>query len=189
MEEGLTQLGYQQLNKTYFDTLNISIGNVSMDNIRTFSEDVKMNFNYIDEKTLSISIDEKDDLNNINEILKVFANSCNISDSQNLIAEVLSGDYTKAEARIPEKLYRTSSFLEHKVFNSYQSETEMIRYIKSLENKDLSLTHSMIPLGSCTMKLNAASQLFPLSWAEFGNLHPFAPAHQARGYHIMFHEL
>jgi len=189
LEEGLMQLGYQQLNKTYFDTLHISIGNVSMDNIRTFSEDAKMNFNYIDEKTLSISIDEKDDLNNINEILKVFANSCNISDSQNLIAEVLNGDYTKAEARIPKKLYRTSSFLEHEVFNSYQSETEMMRYIKSLENKDLSLTHSMIPLGSCTMKLNAASQLFPLSWAEFGNLHPFAPAHQARGYHIMFHEL
>ena len=189
LEEGLTQLGYQQLNKTYFDTLNISIGNVSMDNIRTFSEDAKMNFNYIDEKTLSISIDEKDDLNNINEILKVFANSCNISDSQNLIAEVLNGDYTKAEARIPEKLYRTSYFLEHEVFNSYQSETEMMRYIKSLENKDLSLTHSMIPLGSCTMKLNAASQLFPLSWTEFVNLHPFAPAHQARGYHIMFHEL
>ena len=189
LEEGLTQLGYQQLNKTYFDTLNIFIGNVSMDNIRTFSEDLKMNFNYIDEKTLSISIDEKDDLNNINEILKVFANSCNISDAQNLITEVLSGDYAKAEARIPEKLYRTSSFLEHEVFNSYQSETEMMRYIKSLENKDLSLTHSMIPLGSCTMKLNAASQLFPLSWAEFGNLHPFAPAHQARGFHIMFHEL
>ena len=189
LEEGLTQLGYQQLNKTYFDTLNISIGNVSMDNIRTFSEDAKMNFNYIDEKTLSISIDEKDDLNNINEILKVFANSCNISDSQNLIAEVLSGDYIKAEARIPEKLYRTSSFLEHEVFNSYQSETEMMRYIKRLENKDLSLTHSMIPLGSCTMKLNAASQLFPLSWEEFGNLHPFAPVYQARGYHIMFHEL
>ncbi len=189
LEEGLTQLGYKQLNKTYFDTLNIFIGNVSMENIRTFSEDAKMNFNYIDEKTLSISIDEKDDLNNINEILKVFANSCNISDSQNLIAEVLSGDYTKAEARIPEKLYRTSSFLEHEVFNSYQSEMGMMRYIKSLENKDLSLTHSMIPLGSCTMKLNAASQLFPLSWAEFGNLHPFAPAHQARGFHIMFHEL
>ena len=189
LEEGLTQLGYQQLNKTYFDTLNISIGNVSMDNIRTFSEDAKMNFNYIDEKTLSISIDEKDDFGNINDILKVFAKSCNHSDSDNLIKEVLSGDYTKAEARIPEKLYRKSTFLEYEVFNSYQSETGMMRYIKSLENKDLSLTHSMIPLGSCTMKLNAASELFPLSWAEFSNLHPFAPAHQARGYHIMFHEL
>ena len=189
LAQGLTQMGYQPLNKTYFDTLKISVTNVSMDNIRTYAEDAKMNFNYIDEKTLSISIDEKDDLANINDILKVFAKSCNHSDSDNLISEVLSGDYAKAEARIPEKLYRTSTFLEHEVFNSYQSETGMMRYIKSLENKDLSLTHSMIPLGSCTMKLNAATQLFPLSWAEFSNLHPFAPAHQARGYHIMFHEL
>ena len=189
LAQGLTQMGYQPLNKTYFDTLKIAIGNVSMDNIRTYAEDAKMNFNYIDEKTLSISIDEKDDLGNINDILKVFAKSCNHSDSDNLISEVLSGDYNKAEARIPEKLYRTSTFLEHEVFNSYQSETGMMRYIKSLENKDLSLTHSMIPLGSCTMKLNAATQLFPLSWEEFSNLHPFAPAHQARGYYIMFHEL
>ena len=189
LAQGLTQMGYQPLNKTYFDTLKISVTNVSMDNIRTYAEDAKMNFNYIDEKTLSISIDEKDDLANINDILKVFAKSCNHSDSDNLISEVLSGDYAKAEARIPEKLYRTSTFLEHEVFNSYQSETGMMRYIKSLENKDLSLTHSMIPLGSCTMKLNAATQLFPLSWEEFSNLHPFAPAHQARGYHIMFHEL
>jgi glycine dehydrogenase len=189
LAEGLSQLGYKQLNNTYFDTLKIVIGNASMQNIRTYAEDAKMNFNYIDERTLSISIDEKDDLSNINDILKVFAKSCNYADSDNLIAEVLSGDYTEAEARIPETLYRKSSFLEHDVFNSYHSETEMMRYIKSLENKDLSLTHAMIPLGSCTMKLNAASQLFPLSWAEFGNLHPFAPAHQARGYHIMFHEL
>ncbi|OUV69917.1 MAG: glycine dehydrogenase (aminomethyl-transferring) [Flavobacteriales bacterium TMED123] len=189
LAEGLSQLGYKQLNNTYFDTLKIVIGNASMQNICTYAEDAKMNFNYIDERTLSISIDEKDDLSNINDILKVFAKSCNYADSDNLIAEVLSGDYTETEARIPETLYRKSSFLEHDVFNSYHSETEMMRYIKSLENKDLSLTHAMIPLGSCTMKLNAASQLFPLSWAEFGNLHPFAPAHQARGYHIMFHEL
>ncbi len=189
LAEGLTQLGYYQINKNYFDTLQISIGNVSMDNIRTYSEDSKMNFNYIDDKTLSISIDEKDDLSNINDILEVFAKSCNHSDSENLISEVLSSDYTLAKAHIPEKLYRTTSFLNHKVFNSYHSETAMMRYIKSLERKDLSLTHAMIPLGSCTMKLNAASELFPLSWASFGNLHPFAPAHQARGYHIMFHEL
>ena len=110
LAQGLTQMGYQPLNKTYFDTLKIAIGNVSMDNIRTYAEDAKMNFHYIDEKTLSISIDEKDDLANINDILKVFAKSCNHSDSANLISEVLSGDYTKAEARIPEKLYRTSTF-------------------------------------------------------------------------------
>ena len=187
--EGLTQLGYHQLNSSYFDTIQISIGNVSMENIRTYSEDAKMNFNYIDDKTLSISIDEKDDLNNINDILEVFAKSCNHSDSENLIKEVLQSDYLKAKSPIPENLYRKSLFLQDKVFNSYHSETEMMRYIKKLEKKDLTLTHSMIPLGSCTMKLNAASELFPLSWSEFNNLHPFAPSNQARGYHIMFHEL
>ena len=189
LAEGLTQLGYHQLNPIYFDTLQISVGNVSMENIKTYAEDAKINFNYINDDTLSISIDEKDDLSNINDILEVFAKSCNHSDSEDLITEVLSGDYAEATARIPDSLYRTSTFMQHDVFNKYHSETDMMRYIKSLENKDLSLTHSMIPLGSCTMKLNAASELFPLSWSEFGNLHPFAPAHQARGYHIMFHEL
>ena len=189
LSEGLTQLGYHQLNSSYFDTLQISIGNVSMENIKTYAEDAKINFNYIDDDILSISIDEKDDLSNINDILEVFAKSCNHSDSEDLIKEVLSGDYTEATARIPDALYRKSTFMQHDVFNQYHSETDMMRYIKSLEIKDLSLTHSMIPLGSCTMKLNAASELFPLSWSEFGNLHPFAPANQARGYHIMFHEL
>ena len=189
LAEGLTQLSYHQLNTNYFDTLKIGIGNVSMENIKTYAEDAKINLNYIDDETLSISIDEKDDLENINDILEVFAKSCNHSDSADLIKEVLSGDYTEATAKIPEALYRKSSFMQHEVFNKYHSETEMMRYMKSLENKDLSLTHSMIPLGSCTMKLNAASELFPLSWSEFGNLHPFAPSHQARGYHIMFHEL
>ncbi|MEC7645998.1 MAG: aminomethyl-transferring glycine dehydrogenase [Bacteroidota bacterium] len=189
LSEGLTQLGYHQLNTIYFDTLKIAVGNVSMENIKTYAEDAKVNFNYIDDETLSISIDEKDDLDNINDILEIFAKSCNHSDAVDLIDEVLSGDYTQAIARIPDVLYRKSSFMDHEVFNKYHSETDMMRYIKSLENKDLSLTHAMIPLGSCTMKLNAASELFPLSWSEFGNLHPFVPAHQSRGYHIMFHEL
>ena len=189
LSQGLTQLGYHQINKTYFDTLLIRVGNVSMENINTYAEDAKINFNYIDEKTLSISVDEKDDLSNINDILDVFAKSCNHSDSKNLIEEVLKGDYDEAYNRIPEELYRTSDYMTNEVFNKYHSETEMMRYIKRLENKDLSLTHSMISLGSCTMKLNAASELLPLSWTELGNIHPFVPSHQARGYHIMFHEL
>jgi glycine dehydrogenase len=189
LSEGLTQLGYHQINKTYFDTLLIRVGNVSMENINTYAEDAKINFNYIDEKTLSISVDEKDDLSNINDILDVFAKSCNHTDSKNLIEEVLKGDYDEAYNRIPEELYRTSDYMTNEVFNKYHSETEMMRYIKRLENKDLSLTHSMISLGSCTMKLNAASELLPLSWTELGNIHPFVPSHQARGYHIMFHEL
>lgn len=189
LAEGLTQLGYHQINKTYFDTILINIGNVSMENINTYAEDAKMNFNYIDESTLSISLDEKDDLSNVNDILEVFAKSCNHSDSKNLIKEVLQGDYYEAYNKIPEKLYRNSKYMQHEVFNSYHSETEMMRYIKRLENKDLSLIHSMISLGSCTMKLNSASELLPLSWTELGNIHPFVPSHQARGYHIMFHEL
>jgi glycine dehydrogenase len=189
LTEGLEQLGYKQLNKNYFDTILVNINDVSIDTLKVFAEDAKMNFNYIDDKHLSISIDEKDGLQNINDILKVFAKSCNHSDPSELIKNVLNGNYTDANSFIPKELYRESAFLQHDVFNTYHSETEMMRYIKRLENKDLALNHSMIPLGSCTMKLNAAAELFPLSWSEFSNIHPFAPINQARGYHIMFHEL
>ena len=189
LSDGLSQLGYKQLNKNYFDTILIDTHEVSMDTLKVFAEDAKMNFNYIDENQLSISIDEKDDINNINDILLVFAKSCNHPDPTELIKNVLKGSYTEANSFIPHELYRQSSFMQHEVFNSFHSETEMMRYIKRLENKDLALNFSMIPLGSCTMKLNAATQLFPLSWAEFSNIHPFAPINQARGYHIMFHEL
>jgi glycine dehydrogenase len=130
--------------------------------LKIFAEDAKTNFHYIDDKHLSISLDEKDNVQNINDILQVFAKSCNHSDPDGLIAELLSGDYLEADSFIPDGLYRESEYMQHSVFNTYHSETEMMRYIKRLENKDLSLNHSMIPLGSCTMKLNAASELFPL---------------------------
>ena len=189
LTEGLKQLGYKQLNKNYFDTILVNINDVSIDTLKVFAEDAKMNFNYIDDKHLSISIDEKDGLQNINDILTVFAKSCNHSDPTELIKNVLRGNYTDANSFIPKELYRESPYMQHEVFNTYHSETEMMRYIKRLENKDLALNHSMIPLGSCTMKLNAAAELFPLSWSEFSNIHPFAPINQARGYQIMFHEL
>ena len=162
---------------------------MSIDTLKVFAEDAKMNFNYIDDKHLSISIDEKDGLQNINDILTVFAKSCNHSDPSELIKNLLSGNYIDANSFIPKELYRESPYMQHEVFSTYHSETEMMRYIKKLENKDLALNHSMIPLGSCTMKLTAAAELFPLSWSEFSNIHPFAPINQARGYQIMFHEL
>ena len=189
LSEGLSQLGYTQINKNYFDTIQINIGNVNIDTLKVFAEDAKTNFNYIDDKNVSISLDEKDNIQNINDILNVFAKSCNHSDPEGLIQTVLTGDYLEAENFIPDGLYRESDFMQQEVFNTYHSETDMMRYIKRLENKDLALNHSMIALGSCTMKLNAASELFPLSWSEFGNIHPFVPINQARGYQIMLHEL
>ena len=180
-------LGYKQLNSNYFDTLLIHTGDVTIDTIKVFAQDAKMNFNFIDEKHISISLDEKDQLSNLNDIIEVFAKSANKSDFPQLNSE---DDFDHdLSLMIDKSIVRTSSFMQHKIFNSYHSETEMMRYIKRLENKDLALNHSMIPLGSCTMKLNAASELFPLSWSEFSNIHPFVPLNQVRGYQIMFHEL
>jgi len=187
LAEGLKQLGFHQLNDNYFDTLLVSIGNVEMSTILEYADQAKMNFNLIDDKHVSISVDEKDDIDSIKNILEVFAKSCSHSDSSNLIDEVINRTHVKNN--ISDSLVRTSSFMQHDIFNKYHSETEMMRYIKSLENKDFSLTNSMIPLGSCTMKLNAATQLFALSWPEFNNIHPFAPTNQAMGYQQIFEEI
>ena len=146
-----------------------------------------MNFNIIDNQYLSISIDEKDDIDTIKDILEIFALSSGHKDSENLINEVI---YLNIKSEnLDNNLLRTSKFMQHAIFNKYHSETDMMRYIKSLENKDFSLTSSMIALGSCTMKLNAASELFSLSWPEFNNIHPYAPVEQAKGYQIIFKEL
>jgi glycine dehydrogenase len=158
-----------------------------MSTILEYADQAKMNFNLIDDKHVSISVDEKDDIDSIKNILEVFAKSCSHSDSSNLIDEVINRTHVKNN--ISDSLVRTSSFMQHDIFNKYHSETEMMRYIKSLENKDFSLTNSMIPLGSCTMKLNAATQLFALSWPEFNNIHPFAPTNQAMGYQQIFEEI
>ncbi|MBL31510.1 MAG: glycine dehydrogenase (aminomethyl-transferring) [Flavobacteriales bacterium] len=187
LSRALQELGYEQINTSFFDTILIQTGEISIQSIKVYAEDAKMNFNYISDNTLSISIDEKDDIQNIEDILKVFIKAKNCPNEDKILREITQIDHQKNN--IPDQLVRTSEFLNYDVFNSYHSETELMRYIKSLENKDLSLTHSMIPLGSCTMKLNAAAELFSLSSSDFSNIHPFAPLNQARGYHILFHEL
>ena len=187
LAEGLKQLGYHQKNKNFFDTIKIKLGNVNIENVIQYSDAKQVNFNIIDNQYLSISIDEKDDIDTIKDILEIFALSSGHKDSENLINEVI---YLNIKSEnLDNNLLRTSKFMQHAIFNKYHSETDMMRYIKSLENKDFSLTSSMIALGSCTMKLNAASELFSLSWPEFNNIHPYAPVEQAKGYQIIFKEL
>ena len=187
LAEGLKQLGYHQKNTNFFDTIKIKLGNVNIENIIKHSDSKEVNFNIINDEYLSISIDEKDDIDTIKDILEIFALSSGHKDSENLINEVISLNIQSEN--LDNNLLRTSKFMQHAIFNKYHSETDMMRYIKSLENKDFSLTSSMIALGSCTMKLNAASELFSLSWPEFNNIHPYAPVEQAKGYQTIFKEL
>ncbi|MCD4772698.1 MAG: aminomethyl-transferring glycine dehydrogenase, partial [Bacteroidales bacterium] len=171
----IEKYGFKQLNKYFFDTLEISLPeNVGINNIKKLALENEINFRYTDKNTVGISIDETTDINDIKDILKVFASANK--------KEFIDFDQVKTNSSIPENLKRTTDYLTHTVFNSYHSETDMMRYLKKLENRDISLNRSMIPLGSCTMKLNAAAELFALSWPEFANIHPYVPVDQAEGY-------
>ncbi len=184
---GLTQnlakkikaLGYELVNDTYFDTLSVGVKNT--DALQEIALTNEVNFFYTNGQ-VHISLDETTSLEDVNLIATIFAKAKNTA----FVDVVLNGH---REAIIPNALVRSSAYLTHPVFNSYHTETKMMRYIKRLENKDLSLTHSMIPLGSCTMKLNAATQLIPVSWEAFANIHPFAPLDQTKGYQKIFTEL
>lgn len=183
LDNELRKLGINQVNNNYFDTLKISLGSdKEQERIKNIALENKVNFRYINSTTIGISLSEVDTLEDIKLILKIFSSALNIKFDENLIDISFYKDF-------PEPLKRKSSYLTHPVFNSYYSETEMMRYIKNLEKKDLSLTTSMISLGSCTMKLNAATELIPLSWSEFSDLHPFVPLDQAEGYLLLFKEL
>ena len=179
---GLTQLGYKQNVKNIFDTLEIELpANVKIEDIRSIALAKEINFNYKTNGTIGISTDELTTLSNINNIIEIFAEAAGKSAAKIDTIEVTN--------TIPENLKRKSEYLTDKVFNVFHSETEMMRYIKRLERKDIALNHSMISLGSCTMKLNAATEMLPLSWVEFGNIHPFVPAEQAKGYLTLISEL
>ena len=140
----------------------------------------EVNFLYIDEETISIAVNEATSLKDLNQIIAIFSE---------VVGKEIEPIVELINTSIIDGVERTSSFLENKVFNSYHSETELMRYIKKLERKDLALNHSMISLGSCTMKLNAASEMLPLSQANWGNIHPFVPIEQAEGYQIVLREL
>jgi glycine dehydrogenase len=171
----------QDAGSTFFDTLAVALGNKLAANIIKIAEAHRMNFRVIDDHTLGISLDETTSESDVAEIWQVF--------NGDKAPRFAVADIAGHASRIPHPVSRSSPFLTHKIFNSYHSETEMLRYLKRLESRDLSLTASMIPLGSCTMKLNAAAEMLPVSWPEFARLHPFAPREQARGYQKLFEQL
>ena len=178
----LKQLGYKQINSVFFDTLKIELpSGVSADDIRKLETEAQMNFFYPDDNSVNISTDEITTIKEIDSIAEIFAKAAG-KEHKKIFA------HCNCEI-LEEKNLRKSAFLQEGTFNRYHSETEMMRYIKMLERKDFSLTHSMISLGSCTMKLNPASSMFAMSWPEFGNIHPFVPADQAEGYYQIMSEL
>lgn len=181
------EAGFEQENEHYFDTLKINVGN-SQDKIKALAEASGINFRYIGNSHIGISIDETTSIQDLQDVVNVFAKA-NEKTSHSFSMADLQAIANDLNYNIPSQLVRESEYLTHSVFNSFHSETKMMRYIKKLENKDLSLMHSMISLGSCTMKLNAATELIPVTWAEFGTIHPFVPREQAAGYHHIITEL
>lgn len=174
----LKKLGYTIKTKLFFDTFVVE---ADAKKIRSLAEANEINFHYIDDKHIGVSLDQTAVAEDLLDVIAVFAEAKGVKaeTAQSTGHDILSASFAK----------RNSAYLTHPVFNSYHSETEMMRYIKRLENKDLSLVHSMISLGSCTMKLNAASELLPLTWPEFASIHPFVPVEQARGYQTIIKEL
>jgi len=178
LSNSLEKLGFEQVNDTFFDTIAIK---TDATKIKFLAEAKEVNFYYPDSGTVSIALNEATTIKDLNKILAIFS-------------EAVKKDFQKiteldSENRIPEEVARKTEFLQQDVFNSYHSETDLMRYIKKLERKDLSLTHSMISLGSCTMKLNAAAEMLPLSDPMWGNMHPFVPVEQAEGYQIVLKKL
>ncbi len=176
LREELEKLGYDTGDAPCFDTLSVVIPSDEIEQLITSAEKKQINLRVVDSTHIGISLDETTTPTDVEDLLQLFN-------------ENTKGNHNAKTAKIPVELQRKSACLTHPVFNSYHSETEMLRYIHRLQNKDLSLVNAMIPLGSCTMKLNATAEMVPVTWQEFGGLHPFVPSNQARGYHTLFEQL
>jgi glycine dehydrogenase len=182
---GLKKLGYKITLENFFDTLRVELGNTKLEAILDAANERNINLRIFDNSTVGISLDETTTEADLIDIWQIFAGTDNLPFSETELNSLTN--YQLPITHYP--LSRESKYLTHPVFNRYHSETELLRYLHQLESKDLSLTTSMIPLGSCTMKLNATSEMIPVTWAEFGKIHPFAPISQTRGYQILFQQL
>ncbi len=169
--------GFKLAHSHYFDTIKINLRDEKLVAIQQYAEEAKINFRYFADG-IGISLDETTTIGDVNNIVEVFSKASGIKATNHTAIQIA--------VAIPAEAKRTGDYLTHPVFNTYHSETEMLRYLKMLENRDLSLTHSMIALGSCTMKLNATSEMIPVTWQEFGRIHPFAPLDQTLGYQKVF---
>jgi glycine dehydrogenase len=179
IDQQLQSLGINQVNEFYFDTLLVK--DIDTSNLKKLAVNHDVNFHYFADGSVGMTVDETTTLNDIHAVVSLF--------EQLTGKKVTPLNAAVKNANFPNELVRTSSYLQHPVFNLHHSETQMMRYIKQLENKDLSLNTSMISLGSCTMKLNAATEMIPVSWPEFGGMHPFAPSSQTLGYQELAKEL
>ena len=185
LAQGLKRLGYSVVSESFFDTLRVELGTHNLKDILANAEQLQINLRVFDATAVGISLDETTTVDDVLHILAIFAGENELPFSlEEWFSPLLS---ISPSTHLP--LPRTSNYLTHPVFNRYHSETELLRYLHKLEAKDLSLTTSMIPLGSCTMKLNATAEMIPVSWEEFGKIHPFAPASQTQGYQILFKQL
>ena len=186
LAQALQQIGYRQLNDYFFDTIKIDTDKGLQDQIKRIATKSKVNFRYYQDGATGIALDETTSWDDIESILMIFTEA---GGKEKVNLSQLGDEISLSSLRIPASIRRESSFLNHPIFTSMHSEHQLLRYIKKLENKDLSLVHSMIALGSCTMKLNATTEMIPLSWDSIGQLHPFAPVDQTQGYHEMFTHL
>jgi glycine dehydrogenase len=190
LDAQVRRLGFRQTNAHFFDTLRIEVP-AGVDAIRRRALEAGTNFRYIDDRTLSVALNETVSTADLRDIVNVFASAAGkpaVADVESLLGDVEVADDVNVTA-FPDALRRRSAFMTHPVFNTHRSETEMMRYVRGLERKDIGLDTSMIPLGSCTMKLNAATEMLPVTWEHFGRIHPFAPVDQAAGYAQIISEL
>ncbi|HEU0052608.1 MAG TPA: aminomethyl-transferring glycine dehydrogenase, partial [Longimicrobium sp.] len=181
LAEGVRRLGYTVAHDTFFDTVRVEVGSRA-ESILAAARDRHVNLRGMEDGSVCVAFDETVGLEDLDDVLAAFNRGSTLPFETISLADAVEID-------IPEPFARSSAYLTHPVFNTYHSETEMLRYIRKLEGRDLSLAHSMIPLGSCTMKLNATVEMFPVSWPEFNRIHPFAPAEQTKGYRELFRRL